>query len=321
VAQAHSAELDDQARTARARARREAAARARRRRKRLRVAIPLVVLVAAAGVAAQALLPEGGESPAACAEAGPPEDCLQALSDVAAAQRALADGRVFYARNDFTTVTYIGADGRPTARPAAAAYAVTRTVPEELWLAPDGSGRLAYGDEGPPTPAGPADERAWRAAGAPDLEDLVGPPQRLEPQEFDAGELDSALLATATPLSALPREPDELGAYLRDQGTGTGVTTLLRYPLTPPDLRAALFDVMATVPEARSLGTLRDGAGRAAAAIALPRDANGGENILAFDPRTSQLLAQGSADGDGGVRWTTVYGIATAAVDAVEDRS
>ena len=29
----------------------------------------------------------------------------------------------------------------------------------------------------------------------------------------------------------------------------------------------------------------------------------------------------GSADGDGGVRWTTVYGIATAAVDAVGDRS
>ena len=52
-----------------------------------------------------------------CAAAGAPRPCLQALSDVAAAQRVLAAGRVYYARNDFTiSITYIGADGRPTAR-------------------------------------------------------------------------------------------------------------------------------------------------------------------------------------------------------------
>ena len=260
----------------------------------------------------------------------------------------LAAGRVYYARNDFTsTITYIGADGRPTARPADAAYAVSRTVPEDIWLAPDGSGRLAYGAERPPEPAGPADERAWRAAGAPDLETLVGPPPSWGPkvQEFGSGELDHALLFNSNleavlperdPLSELPREPGELAEFLRDAACeqrpegpesnitntfGTNVTTFLRYPLTPPELRAALLEVLATVPGARAIGTIRDGAGRLAAAIALPPDMNDGKNIVAFDPATSRLLAEGSSDGSGGVRWNMVYGVTTASVDAVGKRS
>ena len=314
------------------------------------------MLVAAGSVAALALLPARVESPIAppvaeasraCAAVGAPRACLQALSDVAAAQRVLAAGRVFYTRNDFTiSTTYVGADGRPTAAPADAAYVVSRTVPEEMWLAPDGSGRLAYGDERPPAPAGPADKRAWRAAGAPDLETLVGPPAEWGPkvQEFGRGELESALLFNSNleavlpkrdPLSVLPREPGELAEFLRDAARkqrpegpesnvsntfGTDVTTFLRYPLTPPELRAALLEVLATVPGARAIGTIRDGAGRVAAAIALPPDMNDGQDIVAFDPATSRLLAEGMSDGSGGVRWHMVYGVTTAAVDAVGDR-
>jgi hypothetical protein len=349
----------DEATTTRARARLDAAmaAPARRRRTRWRVAIPVVVLAAAGGAAALALLPARVDSPIiappvaeaarACAGPGAPRRCLHALSDVAAAQRVLASGRVFYERNDFTiSTTYIGADGRPTARPADAAYVVTRTIPEEMWLAPDGSGRLAYGDERPPKPAGPADERAWRAAGAPDLETLVGPPARWGPkvQEFKSGELDSALLFNSNlevvlpekdPLSVLPQEPGELAEFLHDAARkqrpegpesnvsntfGTNVTTFLRYPLTPPDLRAALLEVLATMRGARALGTIRDGAGRPAAAIALPPDTNDGMNIIAFDPKTSRLLAEGSSDGSGGVRWNMVYGVTTAAVQEVGNR-
>ncbi len=328
----------------------------RRRRTRLRVAIPLVGLAAAGGAAALALLPARVESPIAppvaeaaraCAAAGVPRPCLQALSDVAAAQRVLASGRVYYARNDFTiSTTYIGADGRPTAAPADAAYVVSRTVAEEIWLAPDGSGRLAYGEERAPQPAGPADERAWRAAGAPDLETLVGPPARWGPkvQKFGRGELESALVFNSNleavlpkddPLSVLPDEPRELAEFLQDAAReqrpegpesnvrntfGTNVTTFLRYPLTPPALRAALLEVFATVPGARALGTIRDGAGRRAAAIGLPPGMNDGKDIVAFDPKTSRLLAEGMSDGSGGVRWHMIYGTTTAAVESVGDR-
>ena len=40
-----------------------------------------------------------------------------------------------------------------------AAYAVTTTVPEEVWLTADGSGRLEYGADDEPKPASLADER------------------------------------------------------------------------------------------------------------------------------------------------------------------
>ena len=47
---------------------------------------------------------------------------------------------------------------------------------------------------------------------------------------------------------------------------------------------------------------------------------NDGKNIVAFDPATSRLLAEGSSDGSGGVRWNMVYGVTTAAVDGVSNR-
>ena len=65
------------------------------------------------------------------------------------------------------------------------------------------------------------------------------------------------------------------------------------------------------MPGARALGTIRDGAGRPAAAIALPPDMNDGKDIVAFDPKTSRLLAEGMSDGSGGVRWHMIYGATT----------
>ena len=62
---------------------------------------------------------------------------------------------------------YIGADGRPTLSPREAAYAISRSVPEEIWLAPDGSARVVYGKESAPYLPSAADERAWRAAAHP----------------------------------------------------------------------------------------------------------------------------------------------------------
>jgi hypothetical protein len=353
---AHAAvpEPDDAAR-ARARARLEAAITAEpRSRRRLWLALPVAALAGAAAVAVVALTPTQVRTPVAppiaeaakvvCARPGAGGRCLRALSTVAGAQSALAAGQVFYQRNIFTlSTTYVGADGRSGAGARDAAYALTTRVPEEVWLAPDGSGARSYGEEDAPRPASTADERAWRAAGSPNPVTLMDPGGEWGPKHptYGPGELDlsmifnsnlEAVLPAEDPLSVLPHDPEQLATFLweaadkqRNGGAdvrntfGTDVTTFLRYPRTPPDLRAALLQVFATLSETRTLGVIQDGAGRPAAALELPPDMNDGNNVIAFDPETSQLLAEGMAY-KGSVRWNYVYGVSTGAVAKTGDR-
>jgi hypothetical protein len=341
--------------TARAEAVLARAATARRRRPRWRIGLAAAATLSVALAALLALLPGRVDSPVAppqaqaaraCLAPTPPAvagPCLRAMGDVAAAQRGLAAGKVIYQRNTFTIATaYVTAAGGLTARPGKAAYAIARTVPEEIWLAPDGSGRYAYGDESAARPAGPADERAWRASGSPDLDALMGPAGGWGPkvQDLGRGRMDASMLGNSTlgrvlpkhdPLSVLPREPRALTAFLweatrkqrgvRDRNTfGTDVTTFLRYPRTPPQLRAALLEVFATLPGTRRLGRIRDGAGRPAAGIRLPDDMNDGRTIVAFDPATARLVAEGTSDGDGGVRWDYAYAVRGGAVGRIGER-
>ena len=74
--------------------------------------------------------------------------------------------RSSYERNTFQiAIRYITAEGSPNGSPGNAAYAIARSVPEEIWRAPDGSGRITYGADSAPFLPSAADERAWRAAG------------------------------------------------------------------------------------------------------------------------------------------------------------
>lgn len=100
---------------------------------------------------------------------------------------------------------------------------------------------------------------------------------------------------------------------------GTDVTTFLRYPRTPPDLRAALLRIFATLPGTKTLGVIEDSAGRTAAALQLPPGMNDGKDIIAFDPETSQLMAEGVSH-EGSVRWSYAYGVETGAVDKPGER-
>ena len=237
-------------------------------------------------------------------------------------------------------------NGNPGAEADNAAYAIQRTVPEELWLAADGSGRYEYGRESAPRPAAPADRRAWRAAGSPDLEKLAPKGGEWGPklQNFGKGEMDrslifnsnlEAVLPAENPLSVLPDEPKALAEFLEDaarkqrpggpdsdiQNTlGTDVTTFLRYPRTPPHLRSALLDVFATFPGSKLLGKVRDGAGRPAAGIQLPPNVNDGQDVVVFDPATARLLGQGRSDGSGGVRWLYTYDVKSGTVSRIGER-
>ncbi len=98
------------------------------------------------------------------------------------------------------------------------------------------------------------------------------------------------------------------------------MTTFLRYPRTPPDLRAALLEVFATVPGARALGTVTDPAGRTAAAIQLPPRYQRRRQHRRLRPETSRLMAEGTSDGAGGIRWGTTYAVETGGVAKVGER-
>jgi hypothetical protein len=152
------------------------------------------------------------------------------------------------------------------------------------------------------------------------------------------------------PLAPIPRQPRALTAWLRqrafkeraahdpgchpDGGGCTPVTrrlmadvvvgdieTLLAYPATPPRLRAALVQVLGERPGARSLGVIRDGAGREVAAISLGQGASepDGAGVVAFDPDTGELRGIAVTDGHD-VRWLRMYAIDAARVKAVGDR-
>ncbi|HET8535647.1 MAG TPA: hypothetical protein VFL73_00585 [Solirubrobacteraceae bacterium] len=239
-------------------------------------------------------------------------------------------------------------------------FTVVRTASEELWLAPDGQGREAHTDGGPARPQTAADRAAWRAAGSPDLERLVPNPQGMRPlsQNVDAratylgaNGLYDFLPHAGDPLAPIPRDHDALAAWLRDRafkeragndpgchpdGSGCNagalrllkdtyvgdIETLLAYPATPPDLRAALVTLLGEIPGARTLGLVRDPIGRQVAAISVnTRPASPGEpSVIAFDPDTGELRATGSPGPHGTIRWSTTYATTTRRVQAIGDR-
>ena len=191
---------------------------------------------------------------------------------------------------------------------------------------------------------------------------------------FSAREMHDVLLGANglaevlpdNPISALPPEPKALSARLRGwawrqrvrpaerakcppslsgcppalgrlvNATFIGnVMTFLRYPLTPPPVRGALLEVLATVPGSRNLGRMHDSAGRQGAAIELPGAGYDGGNIVLFNPTTSRLLATGAYGpfsinghklrmaGDdqpansANVRWQYLYSLDSGAVDKI----
>jgi len=72
---------------------------------------------------------------------------------------------------------------------------------------------------------------------------------------------------------------------------------LLRDPLTPPDVRAALFEVAAGLPGIELLGEMDDRIGRPGVAVAMtafPMTPWHRQEIIIFDPATSVLLEERS---------------------------
>jgi hypothetical protein len=281
-----------------------------------RLALPLAALALSA-VAALAILPREAERPVA------------------------AGGDVIYERSvNYMNTLYVGRDGKPTADPTLAMFRVTSHSTSELWLAPDGSGRLAHGKASTPRPATPADAEAWRKAGSPDLSKLAMPPRAAI--EFKPSELFAALirggglnrvLPKRDPLSAVPTDPLALRDLLmraaraqNPRGTERGhrnrmaqsVLALLSHPQSTRAQRAALIGIVRALAGTRELGEITDPAGRKGRAFRLPPDMAGGP-VLAYDPATDRLLARGTLSRDG-IVWGAAYTIIRSRVEAVGAR-
>ena len=273
----------------------------------------------------------------------PRHDEVPARPAVAAAidpERVLAAGHVLYQRStSVASLKFIGADGRRVERPADAAYAIARGVPEERWIAPDGSGRIRSGRTTAPFLPSAEDERAWRAAGSPDLETLMpmfgdpAPkrrsfgPDALDTQLFANSNLE-AVLPKRDPLSVVPHSPRGLRAFLFAAAARVSqdpvpdpitaeVLALLTYPRTPADLRAALLEVVSTLPGAKRIAKLADGAGRAVPALRY--GSRGDTRVLAYDPVSSRLLAVG-AEAGGRVLWQQTFALEEGGVERVGER-
>lgn len=251
----------------------------------------LVAGTAVAGVAALlavAFLPGArlGPSPAAA-------QALERVAVAAAAQPAAPAGRWAYTRAR-TLYGTTNTDDPP--------YTVLLPSERESWVAPDGAARIVE-TPGNPIFLSESDRRRWEAGGG---RMKAGP---RSDRRYRSLPLSQALYAD---VSGLPTEPDALEAELRRQvetqnpppGDGYSasgelrdrISSLLHSPASSGDLRAALYRVLARLPDVELLGEVRDPLGRSGVGFTSPGgygdEANPTSRLLIVDPETGNVLAE-----------------------------
>lgn len=250
-----------------------------RRGRRLAKCAPLAATVAIL-VALMLVLPvlDGGRGSGTAAARE-----LRTLASVAAQQPdepTLTTGTFAYTRSEAMWInTSASVDG--------GVPVTTLSVPftREIWIGADGSGRIreATGDSSAFGTA-PSPDHNWDAS-------------------FGAGELMLPLTTwdfTPELLERLSADPGALAAEIRKRAEMNEqpvehesfviVGDLLREAVAPAGVRAALFEVAASIPDVELLGTVEDPVGRSGTAVAYTHD--GIRSELIFDPATSKLLAE-----------------------------
>jgi hypothetical protein len=246
-----------------------------------------VILAAGSLLIIGPLLGGGHQTPAVAA-------VLRAASQAAARQPAhvLQPGQYAYTRSE-------GAYFDELTNGIRTWGALVRTR-REIWIGPDGSGRIRQVSE-PPVFLAPGDRARWEEAGAPALTDLSR--GQTYDQHFGPGGLATPLNIDGfneQELLKLENDPDALrraiqaGAEKTDNPVGyemlTIVADLLGETAAPPRLRSSLYQAAVGIPDIKLVGTVSDHAGRRGTAIAASRGTSQLE--LVFDPNTSALLAR-----------------------------
>jgi hypothetical protein len=254
-------------------------ARRRERRNRNRrivaAAVALIVTVGGlggavgglAGLAGEEALP-GGDTSHAPPGAQPPPP--------------LAAGEFFYER----TVTLL---------PEAYGLAGGR-VAEETWWATDGSGRRTGRSTTTDYSLGP---RGVWGPGEMEVEDL-------SKLSFDPEVLWNQLTDRSAPGGASPQPAGTPGFGVSGDPARLwrAINALLEMPNAEPALRAALFEVAATIPEADLQQAVQDPGGRKAVSISM--SVGDGRFTLFFDPQSLQLLASAEEYGEDAIFYRIV---------------
>jgi hypothetical protein len=250
-------------------------------------------LIAAAGVGAVALATVVALLPGGADKASPgAARALSSVASVAAAQAAIPNAGYAYhklVREDIATADPAGGYS----------WIVPTTI--EQWVAPDGSGRVRE-TPGEPEFVGPRDEQRWRESGA----DPLGQGKATD-ERFAPGELDNTTPGAENlePTRDLPTDTAQLSAVIRAaarKSTDVPVepkmfeiaSALLMQAGATPQLRAALYEVVAEIDGVKLDGDVRDPRGRPGIAVSIDYDYSGAKtrDTLVFDSETSQPLAQ-----------------------------
>jgi hypothetical protein len=239
-----------------------------------------VVLAGAAAAVAALVVPGGPSRPSSSAAA-----VLARVAAVAASQPTASP----LSPGDYLYMASVGVALSASSGPSQT-YSVLAPVTRQVWIAADGSGRLAQ-TYGTPSFLTPADRAAWVADGKPSVLPASANIDSLEGK----GQL-------APDLAGLPTDPTALLADIEDgkvenAGVPVGaaeafqtVGDLLENTAASPALRAALYHVAAEIPGVTLVGTVTDAVGRSGTAVAYT---SGGErDELIFDPTTSDLLGE-----------------------------
>jgi hypothetical protein len=174
-------------------------------------------------------------------------------------------------------------------------YFVNYVMQSQIWVSPDGSGKLLQTWSDPTFPSA-HDRKNWILSGSHPLAQA--------PTDQRSG--PGTLKATPANLWTLPTSPSKLMSLIVSRKIEYGppgpredfvqVGDLLPDTDAPPAVRAALFKVAAEIPGVQLLGPTRDHLGRAGVALAYPEApadrtlGTKGLYELIFDPKTSALL-------------------------------
>jgi hypothetical protein len=267
-------------------------------RPRLLIAVATFAIIV---VLASGLLPTGLRPDVAAAAA------LNRAADIAALQ---AEGPNDGYRHTKAEGAWLNGVGGSPERPNGVWTLVP--VSREIWIKPDGSGRLIE-SRSEPIWFGPADQAAWVAEGSPDFH--IQPHSDTTFGPTNSG-VDPSTSPTAAPqewpgslyyedVDALPTDTGTLRRLIDDRAAANGGPTdyerftivgdLLRETVAAPKVRAALFRVAAGLNGVELIGPVTDRAGRTGTAVSMTnaQSSRGLERrTLIFDPETSALLAE-----------------------------
>lgn len=183
-------------------------------------------------------------------------------------------------------------------------YSWRATSTIEEWIAPDGSGRIREVTD-PAEFVGQRDEQNWRSSGADPLGVSPGVTDKhVGPRELDGDSSEGAL----PPVRDLPADPDQLAEIFEAERARSSSSVplnvksfeyagaVLMHAGSSPELRGALYDLVANIDGVELSGNVRDPIGRVGTGVSIESDYAGipTRYTLIFDPGTSQPLAQTS---------------------------